>query len=341
MPKLIVTEIGKGEEKVFPVGREARIGRLTECDVHLSEAGVSREHAKIIQEDNQFYLIDLESGNGTLLNGLSLKAHEKTILKNNDRITINNYHLRFFLTDEIFDEALKEEEEITNADILEVKLLKKVLDAVDQETVPSLEVLNGVAEGQRFFLTDDIQEMTLGRGEDCDFSINEFVVSRRHAKISRGWGGIALTDLESKNGTYLNNRRITEEFLHDGDRLALGTIVFLFRNPQEINLKELGEEIARQRPLSRREPPPKPKAKAAAAGTAKKEEPEEFTEEGSAEEAAEILKGLPSLKQSPANIYPLPQLHEKKWTPLEIGLLGLGVAVLLFALLTLAHLVTE
>ena len=34
--------------------------------------------------------------------------------------------------------------------------LKKVLDAVDQETVPSLEVLNGVAEGQRFFFTEDI-----------------------------------------------------------------------------------------------------------------------------------------------------------------------------------------
>lgn len=335
MPKLIVTEIGKGEEKVFPIGREARIGRLPESDVPLAEAGVSREHAKIIQEENQFYLLDLESGNGTLLNGLSLKPHEKTILKNNDRITINNYHLRFFLTDEIFDEALKEEEEITNADILEVKLLKKVLDAVDQETVPSLEVLNGVAEGQRFFLTDDIQEMTLGRGEDCDFSINEFVVSRRHAKIARGWGGIALTDLESKNGTYVNNRRITEEFLHDGDRIALGTIVFLFRNPQEINLKELGEEIAKSRsPLS-------PKAAVKPKARAKKEEPEEFTEEGSAEEAAEILKGLPALKPAPANIYPLPQLHEKKWTPLEIGLLGLGVAVLLFALLTLAHLVVE
>ena len=170
------------------------------------------------------------------------------LLKNNDRLNIGNFTLRFIRTDEFFEQSMKEEEEVTDADILEIKLLKKVLDAVDQETVPSLEVLNGCAEGKRFFLSDDTEEMIIGRDPASDFPVNEDVISRSHAKIVKRWGGIALVDLESKNGSYVNNKRITEEYLHDGDRLALGTIVFLFRNPQEINIKEISEEILKKPP---------------------------------------------------------------------------------------------
>jgi pSer/pThr/pTyr-binding forkhead associated (FHA) protein len=59
--------------------------------------------------------------------------------------------------------------------------------------------------------------------------------------ISKKWGGITIRDLESKNGTFKNNRRIAEDYLHDGDRIALGTIVMQFRNPQEINIARLPE----------------------------------------------------------------------------------------------------
>lgn len=304
MPKLILQESGQTEEKVIHLGREATLGRLPQNNVQLKGAGISREHAKILFEDDQYYLIDLGSGNGTLLNGLLLKPNEKNILRNNDRITIENYHLKFWATDEIFEEKLKEEEEITDADILEVKLLKKILDAVDQETLPSLEILNGSQEGKRFFLTEDMQEITIGRDPACDFSIDEYVISRGHAKIHKKWGGIALTDLNSKNGSFVNNKRITEEFLHDGDRIALGTIVFLFRNPKEINIQQIGEELAKARPPLR-----------------------------------EILKDIPTLQPAPANVYPSPLESEKRWTALEIGMIGLGIIIFAVAAITLVNLI--
>lgn len=323
MPKLIITETGKTEEKVHALGSVTTIGRLPENDLPLKGSGVSREHAKVIQEDHQFYLIDLESGNGTFLNGLLAKPQEKNLLKNNDRITIENYHLKFFETDDLFEKRYQEEEEVTDADILEVKLLKKILDAVDQEVLPSLEVLNGVAEGKRFFLTDDLPEMIIGREAGADFTIDEYVISRQHAKILKKWGGIALVDLDSKNGTYVNNKRITEEFLHDGDRVAFGTIVLLFRNPKEINVKALSEEIAKAQPLAH------PKIYRA---------PRQAKEDTASESAEAILQDIPGLKPAAANLYPTPSRPLPRLSPMEIGLIGLGIIIFAFAAITLVNL---
>lgn len=323
MPKLIVTKSGEAEEKVLQLGSETTLGRLPENDLHLAGSGVSREHAKVVREGEEYYLIDLESGNGTLLNGLMVRPNEKNLLRNNDRITVENFHIKFFATDENFAKSLNEEEEVTDADILEVKLLKKILDAVDQETLPTLEVLNGNAQGKRFFLTDDAPEISIGREEACDFCIDEYVISRQHAKIVKKWGGIALVDLESKNGTYVNNKRITEEFLHDGDRIALGTIVLLFRNPKEINVRAISEEIAKAHPVRR---PVAPVTK----------------EEPTSEESAEaILKGIPSMRPAVANAYPSPRQAFNRLSPMEIGLIGLGIIVFAFAAITLVNLVFE
>lgn len=332
MPKLIITQPGKKEEKVFALGPFATIGRLPQNEIHLNSTGISREHAKIILDDDQYYVIDLESGNGTWLNGHLVKPNEKNLLRNNDQIRIDNFHLRFWETDELFEKSLKEEEENTDADIVEVKLLKKVLNALDQETLPSLEVLNGSAQGKRIFIKEEMDEMTIGRDPNCDFEINEFVISREHATLTKKWGGIAILDLESKNGTFINNRRITEEFLHDGDRIALGTIVFLFRNPKEINVEALSAELAKQRELEIAKAP-KP--------VVKKIRSERESTESYVKEAQELLKDLPSLKSVPANQYPLPKPQERRLSNLEIALIGFGIVIFSFALITVIALMME
>lgn len=327
MPQIIVTEMGHGEEAKITLSGESRIGRAPGCEILLGGAGISREHAKIVQQGTKFHLIDLESSNGTFLNGHRVQPHEKTLLRHHDQITVRSYHLRFLEETNAFSESLREEEEKTDANILEVKLLKKILDAVDADKHPSIEALNGTTQGKRFLLTEENEELILGRDPACQLHIPEEVISRQHAKIVRRWGGIALIDLESKNGTYLNNKKIQEEMLHDGDRFACGTVVFLFRNPQEINLQDLGEEIASKRKLEE---------KKESAPQAPKNEKEQT--HGSAKEAEAILKEIPNLKSAPANEYPIPQKQKNKLTPLEIGLLGLGVVVLCFAALTLANL---
>ncbi|MFA4874066.1 MAG: FHA domain-containing protein [bacterium] len=342
MPELIIQERGRAEPFVHSCAEEIiSIGRHDSSTIQLKGRGVSRQHAKVLVDGDNCFIIDLKSGNGTFLNGMKLAPEEKNLLRPGDLITIDTYDIRFHAGS--YEHNQLAIEETTDSDILEVKLLKKVLTALDKETVPSLEVLNGSAEGKRLYLTDELNEFVIGRDPDCEFPINEYVISRRHAQIIKRWGGIAIRDLESKNGTFLNNRRVVEEYLHDGDRIALGTIVCLFRNPQEINLAHL-EDIrpkTRPAPVSPQEIPGLEEEPAPAqAEEAQREEAAETAEETPEQGEGEALEQWEQLEQVQQG-YPTPQSHVeaiKRLTPIEIGMIGLGGLVLIFALITIVNL---
>jgi pSer/pThr/pTyr-binding forkhead associated (FHA) protein len=53
----------------FPIGRIATIGRAPGCDIIVNTPSVSRQHARIFLEGNHFWIKDLESANGTYVNG--------------------------------------------------------------------------------------------------------------------------------------------------------------------------------------------------------------------------------------------------------------------------------
>src|SRR4051812_4210253 len=67
------------------------------------------------------------------------------------------------------------------------------------------------------------EEVTLGRALEADVRINDKDVSRQHAKIIAVQNGdgkateYVLNDLDSRNGTFLNGRRIRRERLDNGD----------------------------------------------------------------------------------------------------------------------------
>jgi hypothetical protein len=69
------------------------IGRLEESDLHLpSEPGVSKTHAKIVAEGDNYVLVDCESRNGTIVNGAPV---QRQILRDGDEIRICGCVLRF------------------------------------------------------------------------------------------------------------------------------------------------------------------------------------------------------------------------------------------------------
>jgi len=69
------------------------IGRLPECDIVITDPGVSRRHATITLDDGgEYVLTDLGSTNGTIVNDEPVGEH---ILSNGDRITIGNTVLEF------------------------------------------------------------------------------------------------------------------------------------------------------------------------------------------------------------------------------------------------------
>jgi pSer/pThr/pTyr-binding forkhead associated (FHA) protein len=353
MSQLIIQERGRDEPLVHNCAEPVvSIGRLENNVIQLMSNGVSRQHAEVITENDNHYLVDLRSGNGTFLNGMRLAPGERNLLRPGDLITIDTFDIRFHASDSL--EPAEAFEDITDSDVLEIKLLKKVLTALDKEMVPSLEVLNGSAEGKKILLTDEMHDLSIGRDPECDFPINEYVISRTHAKIIKRWGGIAIRDLESKNGVFVNNRRVVEEYLHDGDRIALGTIVLLFRNPQEINIAHL-EDIKPKTmpaPISPRDIPGLEAEELAAtefergqdeAAEESFEQPagdeEEYTDNADESEALKRWEEL----EAAGSQYPTPAPSPKgikNLTPIEIGMIGLGALVLIFAVITVVNLLS-
>jgi DNA-binding response OmpR family regulator len=69
---------------------------------------------------------------------------------------------------------------------------------------------------------------TIGRWEDNDIVVDDRWVSRYHARIRREGDHYVVEDLASKNGTFVNGRRITEPtVLSDGDRVQVTPLVAL------------------------------------------------------------------------------------------------------------------
>lgn len=81
--------------------------------------------------------------------------------------------------------------------------------------------LRGVS-GELFGKTFPIDRtFTIGRASDCDLVLASKQVSRQHANISLLGNVLVIDDLQSANGTFVNNQRVTEQReLHDGDQIA-------------------------------------------------------------------------------------------------------------------------
>jgi pSer/pThr/pTyr-binding forkhead associated (FHA) protein len=69
---------------------------------------------------------------------------------------------------------------------------------------------------------------TIGRGEECKLQVPLAAVSRRHCRIVMEGNTALLSDLQSTNGTYLNEKRVTsEETLTAGDQIRVGPVIFI------------------------------------------------------------------------------------------------------------------
>ena len=69
--------------------------------------------------------------------------------------------------------------------------------------------------------------MVIGRGTDVNLALSDDLISRRHAEIYERNGRLVVKDLGSRNGTFVNNRKIQGAAVIEPDELlTLGTITF-------------------------------------------------------------------------------------------------------------------
>jgi len=99
------------------------------------------------------------------------------------------------------------------------------------------------------------EQAIVGRDADCDISLSNRSISRRHALLEKTVNGWFLRDLGSANGTFLKGARVTEAPLSPGAALRFGEVEALF----EIEAKE--KETSAERLLSSLSIPPVRKAR--------------------------------------------------------------------------------
>ncbi len=117
MAKLMAVR-GETGESEFPVGDVAVLGRGLDCDVVFDEVSVSRQHARVTRRRDIYYIEDLNSANGTFVNG---RRARRAQLRDGDVIMLGECQVAFVL----------EEEHVTRQDVMvETASTLTVVDSV-------------------------------------------------------------------------------------------------------------------------------------------------------------------------------------------------------------------
>jgi hypothetical protein len=101
-----------------------------------------------------------------------------------------------------------------------------VVHLADLPSDASLVVRNGPQAGVALSLAAQLTR--LGRHPDSEISLDDITVSRRHAEVERTPRGYVVRDAGSLNGTYVNQQRIEEAVLQQGDEVQVGKFRLVF-----------------------------------------------------------------------------------------------------------------
>src|SRR5262245_58934550 len=89
---ILITLQGPEVGRKFPlVGECTILGRQYDSNICLTGKAISRQHAQILHRDSQYLLEDLDSSNGTFVNGIRLKPRVPVPLADSDNLQIGPY----------------------------------------------------------------------------------------------------------------------------------------------------------------------------------------------------------------------------------------------------------
>ena len=175
------------------------VGRR-DCDLNIDHASVSGKHATLDIVDGKLVVTDLGSSNGTTVNGFKITA--PTPLKDTDEVMFGLvlYHAEILM---LRDAPVNRPQEDPNNRTQQLSEIPKVLP-IGEERVVSLMVMMGGKQRQ-FILEKRIT--SVGR-QECDVTLDDLALSRKHMQIEVYSDHFGLKDLASANGTFVNGKPI-------------------------------------------------------------------------------------------------------------------------------------
>ena len=214
----LTIEDDQANQTVVPLARdEYSIGRGEDNTVRLTERNISRRHARIAREAERWIVFDVGSYNGCYVNGA--RVNQRQDLAHGDLVQLGDYRL------ELIDEALEQPAPgfDSKATVPAAPRAQTLLGQPDR-----LVMLVGPTPGVEYPLSAAPRNV-IGRGEECDISVNHPSVSRVHDEVQAlGAGRYEIVDRESANGIRVNGVELPRSLLDARDNIELGDVVFKF-----------------------------------------------------------------------------------------------------------------
>jgi pSer/pThr/pTyr-binding forkhead associated (FHA) protein len=228
MPKLTLV-MERTPLRTYELDRPVvRIGRGEGMDIVIQNVSVSREQAEIRDDGRQWSVRDLNSVNGTFVNGERLRAPR--VLAPGDEISFGKFSL-------FFDRALEtpaapvtitpdEGRDRAGTYMLTMEDIERIHQKVSTKRQPQLHWAIAGQQGTFYIKTDAVR---VGRAAECELRLpigpaRALVVARspRGFEVRRDTGWLSLTPLR------VNGRMARQATLKNGDRIELGDLRVTF-----------------------------------------------------------------------------------------------------------------
>src|ERR1043165_5100121 len=176
------------------------VGRGAENSLALPYRYISTRHFELRRAGNSFTITDLKSTNGTLVNNKKLSANQPTPIHHDSIIRIG-------------DDAFGSSIGFTFMNPLETRAPQA-----------------GFVMAAPTMVIEPSKPLIIGRAPEADIHLDAQNVSRKHASFRKMGDQYILEDLDSLNGTYVNDQRIQSVILRDGDLIEIGKFLLVFAN---------------------------------------------------------------------------------------------------------------
>lgn len=235
---LIMKFKGKQIRKyILKPGKELVIGRLPDNNIVIENDAVSGTHAIIKSKEDDYYIQDLDSTNGTFVNKKRINSHR---LKDEDVVSIGKHELVFCLYEKYtMEETLLPYESgvmyATDATrfVEGLTYRKSASQGIDSNHRPVkknayLSFLKG-GKGDVLIKNKGIE---IGKGPDADIFLKGFMVGNTRVMISNTEGGYYLSCRGDYKKIKVNNNPIKGPVkLTDSDTIKIGSLQLAFHNP--------------------------------------------------------------------------------------------------------------
>ena len=218
----VTVEQGRLRGRQYRVeGARATIGRAEENPIGLfGDTSVQQRHAVIERRGADYVIRNIANQEGTFVNG---KRIETVDLHDGDRINIGGYEMMFHLRGT--SSAARQQASLAADAVNPAHIATRLAGANARVDGPSLVDASGQAYPVRAGTVTRI-----GRALDNEIVVSHSSISRHHASIENSNGSFVVRDLNSQNGTFVGNRRVTEPTrVNDGEPVRFGDAQFTFR----------------------------------------------------------------------------------------------------------------